>query len=722
MTSAASSPATRPLSAALTPATAPRSSHGHAALVYGVAIFLSSWLLFLIEPIAGKRLLPLLGGSAAVWMACLVFFQCALLLGYFAAHVLVTRASAKGQAVAYVGLLLLSLGQLTYGVRPELHATTARPIASVLWLLTLLIGLPFVTLSATSPLLQAWYSRAMARVSLGGETGRGVQPYRLFAVSNVGSLVALVIYPWLIEPRLSLRHQTAGLTIGFAILAVVCALIANSVRSEKDPAAVARMIGDASEAEAAPIAVGAALLWISLAACGSLLLSAVTNHLSQNVATIPLLWIVPLIAYLLSFVVAFSSGGWHPRWLVLPLGLAGLAAAGFRLYKGDLGRPIGMVVSTFCLSLFVLCLFCHSELYRRRPEPSRLTTFYFCVAAGGAIGAIAVGVLAPSLLTGNYELVIGLCIAALLGLMVTWGSGLYAHVTWATAAVLLCSLAIKQVRDDRVNALLRVRNFYGTLEVSQVDDGTYHVPVRTLYHGVIEHGQQVFSTALGKEPTTYYGHPSGVGLAIDLCCGNRPRRVGVIGLGTGTLAAYGRPGDVFRFYDINPAVDRIAHNYFAFLRNSLAHVDVVIGDARVSLAGEAPQRYDVLAVDAFSGDAIPVHLLTSEALELYRRHLAPGGIVAFHISNRYLNLGPVVQQLADHAGMQTAFISSDDDTPHDLYSADWVLVTDNTAFLGQPAVAHAREKITIPPGVRRWTDDYNSLLPVLRMKRSGDSD
>ena len=713
--SAQSSQTAPPTAAALTPDAVRRSSLRHAALAYGVAIFLSSWLLFLIEPIAGKRLLPLLGGSAAVWTACLVFFQCALLLGYFVAHVLVTRASTKGQTLAYIGLLLLSLGQLIYGVRPELHAATARPITSVLWLLTVLIGLPFVTLSATSPLLQAWYARSMARGPAGG-----VQPYRLFAVSNVGSLAALVIYPWLIEPRLSLRHQSVGLAIGLAVLVVVCTLIAASARSGEGPAAGAPSVGDAAGVADAPIAAADAVLWTSLAACGSLLLSAVTNHLSQNVATIPLLWVVPLIAYLLSFVVAFSSGGWHPRWLVLLLGVAGLAVAGHRLYRGDLGRPIGVVVGSFTLALFVVCLFCHSELYRRRPAPSRLTAFYFCVAVGGAIGAIAVGILAPMLLNGNYEVVIGLCFAAVLGLIVTWDSGLFARVPWATAAIVLIALVYKQVGDDRVNALLRVRNFYGTLNVTQVDDGQYHVPVRTLYHGVIEHGQQVFSTALGTAPTTYYGHPSGVGMAIDLCCGNRARRIGVIGLGTGTLAAYGRPGDVIRFYDINPAVERIARNYFAYVRNSQAHVDVVTGDARVSLANEPPQKYDVLAIDAFSGDAIPVHLLTSEALELYKRHLAPGGIIAFHVSNRYLNLPPIVQQLADHAGMKTAFISSDDDTPNDLYSADWVLVTDDSAFLAQPAVAKARLKITIPSGVRRWTDDYNSLLPVLKLKGRGD--
>jgi hypothetical protein len=274
------------------------------------------------------------------------------------------------------------------------------------------------------------------------------------------------------------------------------------------------------------------------------------------------------------------------------------------------------------------------------------------------------------------------------------------------------------VRDDRTNALVRVRNFYGTLHVTQVDDETLHAITRTLYHGVIMHGRQVFRADLRTEPTTYYARESGVGLALDLCCDGRPRRIGVIGLGSGTMAAYGKAGDVFRFYDINPAVEPIARAYFTYLRDSKAHIDVVTGDARVSLAAEPPQRYDVLVIDAFSGDAIPVHLITSQALDLYRRHLTPNGIVAFHVSNRFLELPPVVEQLAQHAGLKTAFISSGNDSARDVNTSDWVLVTADEAFLSRPEIADARVDITVPRRLRLWTDDYNSLLPVLRMSGS----
>ena len=565
-----------------------------------------------MEPIAGKRLLPLLGGSAAVWTACLVFFQSALLLGYLAAHWLVTRTSARTQAMAYVGLLLLSLGQLAIGISPDLRASPAHPIPSVLWLLTVLIGIPFVTLSATSPLLQSWYARSANAVVDEGPT-QDAQPYRLFAVSNVGSLLALVIYPWLIEPRLSLHDQTATLTAGFVILAVVCALIAYAVRGDTNVAKHCRRSPAPRQAES--ISVGDRVLWVSLAACGSLLLSAVTNHISQNVATIPLFWIIPLVAYLLSFVVAFSSERFQPRWLVIGLALIGLGGAGYLIYKGDLFMSITSVVAIFCAALFALCLFCHSELHRRRPPARQLTTFYFCMAAGGALGAIIIAVVAPSVLPGNYDLPFGLFAVAVLGIAVTWQAGALARVFWFALSGLMATLVVMQVRDDRTNALVRVRNFYGTLHVTQVDDDAVHAITRTLYHGVIMHGREVFRTDLRTTPTTYYAHESGVGLALDLCCDDRPRRIGVIGLGSGTMAAYGRAGDVFRFYDINPAVEPIARTYFTYLRDSKAQIEVVTGDARVSLAAEAPQRYDVLVIDAFSGDAIPVHLITAQALD-----------------------------------------------------------------------------------------------------------
>lgn len=669
-----------------------------------------------MEPVAGKRLLPLLGGSAAVWTACLVFFQVALLLGYLIAHWLITRASRRTQVGTYVALLVLSIVQLAITVRIPLRATTRHPVASVLWLLTLIIGVPFVTLSATSSLLQAWYARTSVAAGAAGDT----HPYRLYAVSNIGSMLALVLYPSLVEPRFSLSGQGITLTVGVALLAVVVSTIVLGVLRAPAGAADQAGSGERSDAGAArDDSISRRAVWISLAACGSLLLSAVTIHLSQNVATIPLLWIIPLVAYLLSFVIAFGNERWRPRWLTIALGIAGLAAMGWVLYKGDLFMTVPRVVAVFCLSLFAICTFCHSELYRMRPAPARLTTFYFCLAAGGAIGATIVGVIAPAVLTGTYELAFGLCLTALLALVATWDLGWIARDFWFAGAVVLGALIVGEVKEDRHDAIARERNFYGTLHVTQYYDRSYSAPVRTLYNGIIEHGQQVFRADLQQSPTTYYSRNSGVGLAIEHCCGDRPRKIGVIGLGTGTLATYARAGDTIRFYDINPAVQPIARRHFSYLQDATArgaHVDVVTGDARLSLEHEPPQHFDVIAVDAFTGDAIPVHLITSEALALYRRHLRPGGIVAFHVSNRYLDLPPVVAELAAHTGMRSALVTTEDDDAHDVFGSDWVLVTDSASLLARPPLDSAVKPIPIPRGLRRWTDDYNSLLPILRTK------
>jgi spermidine synthase len=689
---------------------------GSSKIPYAVAIFLSSFLLFLAEPMAGKRLLPLLGGSAAVWTTCLVFFQTALLLGYLVAHWLVTRLRPPAQALVYL-LLLAACGAQLVAV-PVLHADTNRPIFSVLWLLTLLIGLPFLALSATGPLLQAWYANRILLGQAAVETG--ARPYRLFALSNMGSLLALVIYPWLVEPHFSLRTQRAAWAAGFLLLAINCLWIVQAHRK----AAVAGPVSPTPEAGAKP-QWHARLLWIMLPACGSLLLSAMTNHLSQNVAAIPLLWVLPLITYLLTFILAFNGGRWHPRWLVLWLVPVALGTVGYFLYDPEHRISLKPSIVVFCAALFILCLFCHMELYRLRPAATHMTAFYLCLAAGGALGAMFVGIGAPLFFSGNYELACGLIFTALLAFVVTFSglrsliARLLVRLFWIAASVAMALVLRYQLYNDHVDTVAQVRSFYGTLSVSQAIDSTDGSLTRTLYHGTIEHGTQVFSPELRAKPTSYYAHDSGVGLALDLCCGSQPRRVGMIGLGTGTLAAYGRRDDLFRFYEINPQVEPIARHLFAYVRESRAEVEIVHGDARLSLAAEAPQQYDVLVVDAFSGDAIPVHLLTSQSLELYRRHLRPGGIMAFHVSNQFLDLAPEVKQQADHAGLQSVLITSPENDEIAEDSADWVLVTGNAEFLARPELKQWQSEIHAVSGLRLWTDDYNSLLPLLKNKEPG---
>ena len=696
--------------------------------LYTAAIFLSSSLLFLVEPMAGKRLLPLLGGSSAVWITCLVFFQSALLLGYLCAHFIATRLPRRPQLLAYGFLLALSLVQIAANLDPHPHASTTRPIFSVLWLLTTLIGLPFLTLSATNPLLQSWYAHDPSSEGL----EPAAPPYHLFALSNFGSLLALLVYPLLVEPNFSLRTQTLVWSIAFLAFVLVCGVIMAGRRNlpvvrehQQERAALGMAAPDSSQASvavAAPLISDSApsladsLLWLLMAAGGSLLLSAVTSHLSQNIAAIPLLWILPLTIYLLTFVLAFNGGKFYSRWLMmvlLPLALAGMA---YLIWSRTREIPIIVSIPLFCLGLFIGAFFCHGELYLRRPATPYLTQYYLLIAAGGALGSMFVGVLAPLIFSGSYEMSWGLVYTAALAAVLMWRQHWAWRIFWPWAAIALLSVVVQQHRSDRQDAIVQVRSFYGTLRVTDEateGEGTF----RTLIHGTIQHGTQFMGREeLRRMPTTYYSHDSGVGLALDNCCKGRARRVADIGLGTGTLAAYGEPGDVFRFYEIDPRVEVIARNVFTYLRESRAKIEIAHGDARLSMEAEPPENYDVIAVDAFSGDAIPVHLLTAEALKLYQRHLAPGGIIAIHISNHYLKLAPVVQEQADHAGLHSVLVSTADDDDTGAYSSDWVLVTANEKFLELPEIAKASEKIEPQPGLRLWTDDYSSLLPVLNLR------
>jgi len=701
--------------------------------LYIAAIFLSSSLLFLVEPMAGKRLLPLLGGSSAVWITCLVFFQTALLLGYLCAHAIATRLSQRLQLAAYGFLLALSLVQVFANLNPHPQASTVRPIFSVLWVLTMLIGLPFLALSATNPLLQSWYAH-------GGVSGAksAAPPYRLFALSNFGSLLALLAYPVLVEPNFSLRTQTLAWSVGFLLFVAVCGVIIASRREapeirepERQPlpavsgaAATTSATGTAAAPSLISDAVpspGERTLWLLMAACGSLLLSAVTSHLSQNIAAIPLLWILPLTIYLLTFVLAFN-GKLYWRWVMVRLLAVALGSVGYFIAKPNEDLPIAISIPLFCLTLFIGAFFCHGELYRRRPATRYLTQYYLLIAAGGALGSMFVGVLAPLVFSGSYEMAWSLVYTAALAAALMWREHWAWRIFWPAAAAALLVVVVLQERADREDAIVQVRSFYGTLRVTDEeteDAGRY----RTLIHGTIQHGTQFMaSDELRRLPTTYYSRDSGVGLALDNCCKGRPRRVADIGLGTGTLAAYGEPGDVFRFYEIDPRVEVIAKNVFTYLRESRAKIEIAHGDARLSMEAEPTENYDVIAVDAFSGDAIPVHLLTAEAIKLYERHLAPGGIIAFHISNTYLSLAPVVQEEADYAGLHAVLVSTEDNDDTGAFSSDWVLVTANEKFLALPEIADAGAKIDPKPGLRLWTDDYSSLLPILNLRAAPKKD
>jgi spermidine synthase len=669
-------------------------------LLFGSAVFLASFLLFLVEPIAAKQLLPVLGGSAAVWITCLVFFQTALLLGYLYAHWLARRPQ---WILHFVLLALAAVAAILWVVRAVAGSSgSSHPILTVFAALSLSIGLPFLMLGATSPLLQVWWARL--------ETGK--IPYRLYALSNLASLLALGLYPTVVEPHLTLHGQRLVWTCGFAIFVILLAVLAFRMRSATAGSPQPIVADDPGIPPSSP---GRKLMWVLLPMGAAMQLSAVTSYLTANVAAIPFLWILPLGVYLLTLILAFQFPRFIPRVVLGRFLIVMLGSLGYYLSHIELTWPLSISVSLFLVELLVVCLFLHGEACALRPaRASESTLFYLLFAAGGALGSFLIGIAASLLFSYNYDLSITFFVTAVLALIVTWNSGWSQRMLWSVASVMLLVLVFMIRIAYGHNTTVSVRNFYASLRVKQ-DHSYPGATVRTLTNGTIQHGTQIFGNdKLRLTPTTYYAEDSGVGLALRYCCPQRARSIGVIGLGAGTVAAYGRPGDRIRFYEINPAVPPVAQSVFTYIRDSGAKVQIVEGDARTSLAAETSQQFDVLVVDAFSGDAIPLHLLTAEALTLYRSHLSPNGVLAFHISNRHVNLEPAIVLLASSAGMQAMRVSNLSNDNRGEFSATWVLVTASPGFFEQPEVARASHAATLKPGLKLWTDDYSSLLPLLR--------
>ena len=679
-------------------------------LLFAINIFLGAFLLFLVEPMAARQLLPLLGGSAAVWVTCLVFFQTALLLGYLYAH----QGSRKSIWAAHIGLLAAGTFEATLWSYAHFQSgdVSGHPTWAVFKALSVWIGVPFIVLAATSPLLQSWWARAE-----GGEI-----PYRLYALSNVASLLALALYPSVIEPYLTLHAQRLLWFWLFVLFVVLSILLVLKVRATQTAApqedAVESAVGEFALPKAA---LAHKLLWFLLPMGAAMQLCAGTSYLTANVAAIPLLWILPLSAYLLTIILAFQFGRRVPTTFLGRFLVIILASVGYSLSHVDASWPLWLSLTIFMVEIFLAGLFCHCEAVALRPErPSESTLFYLLFAAGGALGSFVIGIACPLLFSCNYDLPLTVFVTALLAMAVTWKTEWNQRLLWLVAcALLLATLFMVRIAYNR-ETMVAVRNFYGSLRVKQ--SITYPgFTKRTLLNGIIEHGTQVFgSDDVRHTPTTYYAVDSGIGLALRFCCPGpdagmpRPRRIGVIGLGAGTIAAYGHPGDTIRFYEINPAVIPIARNVFTYIRESGAHVDIVEGDARASLAHEDPQHFDVLVVDAFTGDAIPIHLLTREAMALYRRHLAPGGILAFHISNNYVDLEAPIAALGASAGMEVRHVYSGKRPERGEEIATWMLVSASADFFKQPELAAHAFDPDVLPGLRPWTDDYSALLPLLR--------
>jgi spermidine synthase len=670
--------------------------------LFALTIFASAFLLFLVQPIVAKQILPWFGGSAAVWTTCLVFFQTTLLAGYAYADLSIRRLAPRTQVRVHVALLLLSLAVLP--IVPGAFwkpGGDENPIWLILGLLTATIGLPYFLLSTTSPLLQAWFARRYP----------GRNPYRLFALSNVASLLALLGYPFLLEPWVATRMQAWGWSAGYALfvaLAVVAAI--SSLKGENTAPAAAMVEADADEA--APTLARQAL-WCALAGTGSVLLLAVTNHITQNIAAVPLLWIVPLTLYLLTFILCFDGRGWYKRDIMLAMLSAALGVMAWTLADPALTHELQIQVGVFCVGLFLACMFCHGELVRLKPAPRYLTRFYLMVSLGGALGAVVVGILAPLLLPADFELGGALVFCTLLLLWQVRREPPVYGVLGLVALVVTIGCSIWAVTEFYRSTIVTGRNFYGVLRVQEVSAANSDHR-RQLIHGNIMHGKQYLEGDLKTQPTSYYTRDSGIGRLLESLHPRKdPIKVGVIGLGAGTLAAYGSKGDVYRFYDINPEIVAIAKRDFTYLGSSDATIELPLGDARLKLERDAPQQFDVLAVDAFSSDAIPVHLITREAVEIYLKHMKPDGVIAFHVTNRYLDLVPVVEGIAHALDLHALWITDTGADPL-ANSSSWVLIARDPVRLNHPRLTEASSAIDARRDWRVWTDDFNNLLQVLK--------
>jgi hypothetical protein len=671
-------------------------------LYFAVVIFLAAFLLFLVEPIVAKQLVPVLGGSAAVWITCLVFFQSALLCAYAYAHWIARNRRWALHLILLVAAVVLAVFWAFGSI--DLSNGSERPVATIFYALSFWIGLPFIALGATSPLLQYWWSRVEA----------GPVPYKLFALSNLASLLALAAYPTLIEPRFTLHMQRVVWFCGFLLFVALAAGLTLRSRDALQPTPP-QAAGGALTASLTPFTPAAhKWLWFLLPMGASMQLAAVTSYITANLAAIPLLWILPLAVYLLTIIFAFEFPRLLPRLTLARLLAILLASVGYMVSQIDITVPLHIGIAFFLVELFVAGLFCHSEAYALRPQrTSESTVFYLLFAAGGALGSFLVALVFPALFSFNYDLAITCLVTALLVLACLWRSGWAVRLLWVVASIIMCVLAVRLHFAYKINTLVAVRNFYAALRVKQSE--FHNVTLRTLTNGTIQHGTQIYGSAVERKmPTTYFAEDSGIGLALRFCCSGRSRNIGVIGLGAGTIAAYGRPGDRIRFYEINPAVIPVAENAFTFIKESGAQISFASGDARTSLAREAPQRFNVLAVDAFSGDAIPLHLLTAQALELYRHHLAPGGIIAYHISNQHVDLDPAIVLLAQNSGMRAVRVSTLANEARNEFDSTWILLSDDPGFFAVPEVAKASHPGEHRAGLRLWTDDYSSLLPVLR--------
>lgn len=636
----------------------------------------------------------------------MVFFQAALLIGYAYVHWLHERFTARQQVMVHGGLLLLSLVMLPMAADPSWKGMgQANPSWSVLMVLTILVGAPYLMLSTTGPLMQAWYVRAFST-----DAGNS-RAYRLYALSNLASMIALLSYPIVIEPVFGVGIQANLWSAGYAaFVALALATAAMVWRSHAGP----EIKKQATRVNVPRPVLAECLIWVGLGATASTLLLTLTRQLTADVAPVPFLWVLPLAIYLLSFILCFDA----PRYYVRPLFLSALPVSFFaidRALAADLGIPA--LVTIICASLFVFCMVCHGELVRRKPHVRHLTLFYLMLSIGGALGGALVGLVAPVVFTSYFELPIGLFACAALTVIVTWRE--IHKPLWRAALILalvgygwrLGEISMGEVRGYRVT----VRNFYSQLKVRDTVHSTQG-PKRAMYHGIIVHGEQLLGDdGRGRTPTAYYCEQSGIGRAIRGLPQDRPLKIGIVGLGAGTLATYGRAGDDLRIYEINDQVLDLARDEFTYLKDTPAKVTQVLGDGRLMLEREPQQHFDLLAMDAFSGDSIPTHLLTLEAMKTYIGHLQPDGILAVHVTNHYLNLLPVMAAIAQHFG-KVALKYEMDPGDQDKYCRNsiWVMIMSPDRATHLPDQLKGGIPLKAQEGFKPWTDGFSNLLSVLK--------
>ena len=675
-------------------------------LWFAAAIFISAFLVFQVQPIISKTILPWFGGSPGVWTTCMLFFQLLLFAGYSYAHLLTRCMSQRSQGAVHFTLLLLALFVLPMTPSADWKPRGGEdPTLSILLILLANVGLPYFLLSATGPLLQAWFAKRVP----------GGSPYRLYALSNVGSLAALISYPFLVEPALTTSSQGQIWSLLFCLFATVCGyLAANQFGAVTNSTEVGHRL-ESPKSTPRPT-WRHHLAWLALPAFASMLLLATTNHVCQDIAVIPFLWIVPLSLYLLTFIICFDREAWYSRRWCAGAGILSLLVIhGAAFGTSSWSMPIQLLL--YFAALFFTCMVCHGELVRNKPEPEHLTAFYLMSSAGGAIGGLTIGLLCPWLFSTYLEMQICMLAAAvimsgvfLVDAQATWLGDSPARRVIGVSGYSFVFVVVGFVefgaRDEAI--VKSTRNFYGVLKVSESSWGT------SLIHGRILHGFQFRHPGLQKLPTTYYGQESGVGLALTHPRAGQTKRVGAVGLGVGTVATYGEPGDYFRFYEINPTVLEIANNDFSFVTNSAAETEVILGDARISMEREDSQRFDVLVLDAFSGDSIPTHLLTKEAFDVYLRHLNSDGVIAVHISNKHVNLEPVVRRLGTELDLQCAIVTSPDRLPQCM-QANWILMTKADAFLASDQIRDRAQRLETTNEFPLWTDQYNNIVQLLRI-------